>query len=111
MVDEIKKSNGKAASNYDSALDGEKIIETAIKNFKRIDVLINNFDLGCLENSFLEIEDSSWDSLIKTSIAGMYKVRKSNQLCRGQVLICSFTFNSVQEVLGHISRLKDTAGL
>lgn len=76
MVDEIKKSNGKAVSNYNSALDGEKIIETAIKNFKRVDVLINNSVLTCFDKSFLEIEDSSWDFLIQTRIAGMYKVRK-----------------------------------
>jgi hypothetical protein len=111
VVDEITKSNGKAVSNYDSAIDGDQIIQTAIKNFKRIDVLINNFDFGCLDKSFLEIEDSSWDSLIHASIAGMYKVRKSNWLPPGQVLMSLSTFQSVQEVPGLISKLKDMAGL
>lgn len=73
-------SKGKAAPNYDNPLDGEKIIETAIKSFKRIDVLINNFDINCSEKSLLEIEDSSWDSLIQTTLAGMFKVRRTNRL-------------------------------
>jgi multifunctional beta-oxidation protein len=40
-VDEIRKAGGTAVANYDSVLEGEKIIETAIKAFGRVDILIN----------------------------------------------------------------------
>ena len=42
MVDEIKKAGGKAVANYDSVENGDKIIDTAIQAFGRIDILINN---------------------------------------------------------------------
>lgn len=42
MVNEIKAAGGLAVANYNSVEQGEKIIETAIKHFGRVDVLINN---------------------------------------------------------------------
>lgn len=33
---------GTAVANYDSVEDGEKIVETAITNFGRVDIVINN---------------------------------------------------------------------
>jgi NAD(P)-dependent dehydrogenase (short-subunit alcohol dehydrogenase family) len=41
-VEEIKKAGGKAAANYDSVENGEAIIKTAIDNFGRVDIVINN---------------------------------------------------------------------
>ena len=42
VVNEIKKAGGQAVANYDSVENGDKIIDTAIKTWGRIDVLINN---------------------------------------------------------------------
>lgn len=42
VVDEIKAKGGIAVPNFDSVEFGEKIIKTAIDNFGKIDVLINN---------------------------------------------------------------------
>src|SRR5512134_396200 len=45
VVEEIRKAGGEAAANYDSvstAEGGRAIIETAIKAFGRVDILINN---------------------------------------------------------------------
>ncbi len=42
VVDEIKKMGGKAVANYDSVENGDKIIETAMKAFGRVDIIINN---------------------------------------------------------------------
>jgi len=42
VVDEIKDAGGEAAANYDSVEDGDKIVQTAMDNFGRIDVVINN---------------------------------------------------------------------
>ena len=39
VVDEIKKAGGVAVADYNSVVDGQKIIETAINNFGRVDVL------------------------------------------------------------------------
>ena len=42
VVQEIVKAGGRAVANYDSVEFGERIIETAIKAFGRIDIVINN---------------------------------------------------------------------
>lgn len=73
VVEEIKAAGGKAVANYDSVEDGEKIIDTAIKAFGRIDVLINN--AGILRDiSFKNMKDEDWDLIMKVHVKGAYKV-------------------------------------
>lgn len=72
-VDEIKAAGGKAVANYDSVENGERIIDTAIQHFGRIDVLINN--AGILRDvSFKNMTDQDWDLVIKVHVKGAYKV-------------------------------------
>lgn len=74
MVDEIKAAGGKAAANYDSVENGEAIINTAIQNFGRVDILINN--AGILRDiSFKNMKDQDWDLINKVHTYGAYKVR------------------------------------
>ena len=74
MVSEIKAAGGKAVANYDSVENGERIIETAIQNFGRIDILINN--AGILRDiSFKNMKDEDWDLIINVHVRGSYKVR------------------------------------
>ena len=73
VVDEIRAAGGKAVANYDSVENGENIIETAIKEYGRIDVLINN--AGILRDiSFKNMKDDDWDLIIKVHVKGAYKV-------------------------------------
>lgn len=76
VVDEIKKAGGKAVANYDSVENGDKIIETAINTFGRIDVLINN--AGILRDiSFKNIKDEDWDLIFKVHVKGAYKCARA----------------------------------
>jgi multifunctional beta-oxidation protein len=76
VVDEIKAAGGKAVANYDSVTDGDKIIETAIQNFGRIDVLINN--AGILRDvSFKNMKDQDWDLIIAVHVKGSYKCARA----------------------------------
>lgn len=73
IVKEIVDDGGVAIPNYDSVEFGEKIIETAIKNFGRVDVLINN--AGILRDVSLEnMKDEDWDIIMKVHLTGSYKV-------------------------------------
>ena len=70
----------KAVANYDSVENGERIIDTAIQNFGRIDVLINN--AGILRDvSFKNMKDEDWDLIIKVHVKGAYKVGLQNPCC------------------------------
>ncbi|KAI9774629.1 MAG: bifunctional hydroxyacyl-CoA dehydrogenase/enoyl-CoA hydratase fox2 [Geoglossum simile] len=76
VVNEIRAAGGKAVANYDSVEFGEKIIETAIREFGRIDVLINN--AGILRDvSFRNMKDEDWDLIIKVHVTGPYKCTKA----------------------------------
>jgi multifunctional beta-oxidation protein len=74
VVDEIRAAGGKAVANYDSVENGESIIDTAIKNFGRIDVLLNN--AGILRDiSFKNMKDEDWDLINRVHTYGAYKVQ------------------------------------
>ena len=73
VVEEVKKLGGNAVANYDNVVDGDKIIETAIKAFGRIDILINN--AGILRDiSFKNMKDQDWDLIFQVHVTGAYKV-------------------------------------
>ncbi|KAK5660450.1 hypothetical protein OQA88_12995 [Cercophora sp. LCS_1] len=76
VVNEIKAAGGKAVANYDSVENGDKIIETAIKAFGRIDILINN--AGILRDiSFKNMKDEDWDLIFKVHVKGSYKCARA----------------------------------
>ncbi|CAG8545378.1 946_t:CDS:2 [Funneliformis caledonium] len=76
VVEEIRQAGGKAVANYDSVEDGEKIVETAIKAFGRVDIIINN--AGILrDKSFARMTDQDWDLVQRVHLRGTYKVTKA----------------------------------
>ncbi|KAG5663024.1 hypothetical protein KAF25_000960 [Fusarium avenaceum] len=76
VVNEIKAAGGKAVANYDSVENGERIIETAIQAFGRIDILINN--AGILRDiSFKNMKDEDWDLIYQVHIKGSYKCARA----------------------------------
>ncbi|KAI9092624.1 peroxisomal hydratase-dehydrogenase-epimerase [Phlyctochytrium arcticum] len=76
VVDEIKSSGGHAVSNYDSVEDGDKIIATAIKEFGRVDIVINN--AGILrDKSFKRMTDDDWDLVHRVHLRGSFKVARA----------------------------------
>lgn len=76
VVDEIRKAGGKAVANYNSVEDGDKIIETAIQNFGRIDILLNN--AGILRDiAFKNMKDQDWDLIMKVHVRGAYKCARA----------------------------------
>lgn len=76
VVEEIKQAGGQAIADYHNVLEGEKIIETAIKAFGRVDVVINN--AGILrDKSFKSMTDKDWDDVLNVHLHGAYKITKA----------------------------------
>ncbi|KAJ2053771.1 hypothetical protein IW146_001398 [Coemansia sp. RSA 922] len=76
VVDEIKKAGGQAVADYHNVLEGDKIVETAIKAFGRVDVVINN--AGILrDKSFKSMSDKDWDDVLNVHLRGAYLITKA----------------------------------
>ena len=74
VVAEVKKLGGKAVASYDSVttiVSGQKIIDTAVNTFGRVDVLVNcagNF----LPASTVETTQEQWDALMAVHLGGHF---------------------------------------
>jgi NAD(P)-dependent dehydrogenase (short-subunit alcohol dehydrogenase family)/uncharacterized OB-fold protein/putative sterol carrier protein len=76
VVEEIQKAGGEAVANYDSVTTlkgGERIVETALSNYGRLDILINN--AGILrDKSFAKMEPEMWQGVLDVHLQGAYNV-------------------------------------
>ncbi|KAF5307489.1 hypothetical protein FQR65_LT06844 [Abscondita terminalis] len=76
VVNEIKQAGGIAVADYNSVVEGEKIIQTALENFGRIDILVNN--AGILrDKSFARISPIDWDIIQDVHLKGSFKTTQA----------------------------------
>ncbi|CEJ94344.1 Putative Short chain dehydrogenase [[Torrubiella] hemipterigena] len=72
VVKEIIMAGGLAVANRSSVENGDEIIKTAIDNFGRVDILINN--AGILrDKAFANMTDNLWDDIHNVHLRGSYK--------------------------------------
>ncbi len=73
VVAEIKEAGGEATANYDSVEDGDKIVQTALDSYGRIDVVINN--AGILRDvSFHKMSREDWEIIHRIHVYGSFRV-------------------------------------
>ena len=76
VVDEIKAAGGEAVANYDNVATiegGKNIVKSAVDNFGKVDILINN--AGILrDKSLLKLDESEWDAVIAVHLKGAFCV-------------------------------------
>jgi NAD(P)-dependent dehydrogenase (short-subunit alcohol dehydrogenase family) len=76
VVNEINEAGGKAVANYDSVATpegGKSIIQTALDNFGKVDILINN--AGILrDKSFLKLEPENLAAVLDVHLKGAFYV-------------------------------------
>ena len=79
VVNEIKAAGGTAVANYDSVADvkgAENIVKTAVDNFGRVDIVVNN--AGILrDKTFLKMSDDMWDIVLAVHLKGTKNVTKA----------------------------------
>jgi len=73
VVAEIKAAGGFAVANYDSVENGQKIVQSAIDAFGRIDIVVNN--AGILRDvSFQKMSEEDWELIYRVHVLGSFRV-------------------------------------
>ena len=76
VVQEIKSLGGHAVSDYNSGELGDKVVKTAIDNYGRIDIIINN--AGILrDKAFKNMNQQDWDLIMKIHLTAVFSVTKA----------------------------------
>ncbi|ODV76779.1 NAD(P)-binding protein [Suhomyces tanzawaensis NRRL Y-17324] len=76
VVEEIKKNGGVAVADYNNVLDGAKIVDTAVKAFGTVHVVVNN--AGILRDTqFKKMDEKTFQLLIDVHLNGAYKVTRA----------------------------------
>lgn len=80
VVEDIKMAGGNAISNYDTVTTmegGEKIVETAVNSFGRIDILVNCAGNFKPMTNIVEMTEDDWDSVISVHLKGHFSCIKA----------------------------------
>jgi 3-oxoacyl-[acyl-carrier protein] reductase len=79
LVSEILNMNSKAvAIQADSAKfeDAQRVVDEVLKNFGKIDILINNAGIT-RDNLLLRMSEQDWDEVIETNLKGVFNFTKA----------------------------------
>jgi len=79
VVKEITDSGGAAVACYESVATmagGKKIVDTAVKHYGKIDILVNNAAIT-RDGLMIKITEDDWDSVIAVDLKGVFTCTKA----------------------------------
>jgi NAD(P)-dependent dehydrogenase (short-subunit alcohol dehydrogenase family) len=107
VVAEIAAAGGQAVPNYDSVASmagGKSIVDTAVKTWGRIDIVVNN--AGILRDRMIfNMSEEEWDAVIDTHLKGSFAVtRAAAPLMREQKSGRIINMTSTSGLVGNVGQ-------
>jgi NAD(P)-dependent dehydrogenase (short-subunit alcohol dehydrogenase family) len=107
VVGEIKTAGGQAVASYDSVATmagGKNIVETAVRAFGRVDIVVNN--AGILRDRMIfNMSEEEWDAVIDTHLKGSFAVtRAAAPLMREQKSGRVINMTSTSGLVGNVGQ-------
>ena len=107
VVGEIKTAGGQAVASYDSVATmagGKNIVDTAVKAFGRVDIIVNN--AGILRDRMIfNMSEEEWDAVIDTHLKGSFAVtRAAAPLMREQKSGRVINMTSTSGLVGNVGQ-------
>jgi len=107
VVNEIKNAGGSAIANHDSVASmdgGASIVGTAVKEFGRINILVNN--AGILRDRMIfNMSETEWDAVINTHLKGTFAcTRAAAPLMREQKAGRIINMTSTSGLIGNVGQ-------
>jgi NAD(P)-dependent dehydrogenase (short-subunit alcohol dehydrogenase family) len=107
VVAEIGAAGGQAVPNYDSVASmagGKSIVDTAVKTWGRIDIVVNN--AGILRDRMIfNMSEEEWDAVIDTHLKGSFAVtRAAAPLMREQKSGRIINMTSTSGLVGNVGQ-------
>ena len=75
VVEAIKGDGGEATfvkADVSQAVDAERMVDTAVRTYGRLDVLVNNAAVYRGDGSILTVADETWNQIIGVNLKGTY---------------------------------------
>ncbi|MCB1689272.1 MAG: SDR family oxidoreductase [Halioglobus sp.] len=76
VVAEIMADGGTALANYDSVVDGHRLVEQAMDEWGAVHVVVNNAGI-IRDSSFHKLSDRDWHEVYQTNFEGSYRVTRA----------------------------------
>jgi 3-hydroxyacyl-CoA dehydrogenase/3a,7a,12a-trihydroxy-5b-cholest-24-enoyl-CoA hydratase len=76
VAGEIRAAGGSAIADHHSVVDGEEIIGTALREFGRVDVVINNAG-NLRDRAFHNMTADEWDDVCRVHLRGAFAVTRA----------------------------------
>ena len=107
VVSEIKAFGGRAVASYDSVASmtgGQRIVQTGVDHFGRVDVVVNN--AGILRDRMIfNMTEEEWDAVLNTHLKGTFAVtRAAVPLMREQKWGRVISMTSTSGLIGNVGQ-------
>ena len=101
VVDEIKNFGGEVLlvpAHMASKADIDRLVDTTLEHYGRIDVLVNNAGINPVMAPLIELQEGAWDKIMDVNLKGCYLL--SQRVARAMVKQKSGSIINISSVAG-----------